>query len=82
MSGITWRPSFYGEQWPDLFAQLPDDQSRHNVSQTLADSRLEGKVHTREDVSDLVDVVLGRISPEESVARGMRRYRAQRSATA
>lgn len=75
MSGITWRPCFYGEQWPDLFAQLPDDQSRHNVSQTLADSRLEGKVHTREDVSDLIDVELGRISPEEKLARAMQKYR-------
>lgn len=82
MSGFTWRPCLYGQKWPELFAQLPDDRSRHNVSQTLADSRLEGKVHTREDVSDFIDVELGRMSPEESIARGMQRYRAQRGASA
>ena len=77
MSGFTWRPCLYGEGWPDLFAQLPNDQSRYNISQTLADSRLAGKVHTREDVSDLIEVDLGRISPEEKLARAMQRYRAR-----
>lgn len=82
MSEFTWRPCVYGEQWPELFAQLPDDRARHTISEVLADSRLEGKVHTREDVSDLIDVELGRITPAESIARGMQRFRVQRAATA
>ena len=82
MSGITWRPCFYGEQWPELFAQLPDDQSRHNVSQTLADSRLEGRVHTREDVSDLIEFTLGRITAAEKSGRAMKRFRTRRAAFA
>lgn len=82
MSGITWRPCFYGQQGPELFARLPDDRARHNVSQTLADSRLEGKVHSREDVSDLIDFALGRITATEKSSRAMKRFRAQRTATA
>lgn len=82
MSGITWRPCVYGQQWPELFAQLPDDQARHDVSQTLADSRLEGKVHTREDVSDFIDFALGRITAAEKSERAMARFGAQRAATA
>lgn len=82
MSDIIWRPCVYGHTWPELFAQLPDDQARHNVSQTLADSRLEGRDHARDDVSDLIDYVLGRISAEQKTARLLQRLRADRAATA
>lgn len=82
MSQNTWRPCIYGQQWPELFAQLPDDRARHNVSRTLADSRLEGRVHDRDDVSDLIDYVLGLISAEEKTERLMQRFRAKRAATA
>lgn len=82
MSGTTWRPCTYGQKWPELFAQLPDDQARHEASEVLADSRLEGKIHTREDVCDFIDVELGRISAEESIVRGIQRFRKNRSATA
>lgn len=79
MSGTAWRPCIYGQKWPELFAQLPDDQTRHRVSEVLADSRLEGRVHTREDVSAFIDVELGRITAQESLARGKKRFQSQSS---
>jgi len=79
---VTWRPCVYGQRWPELFGQLPDDRARHVVSQTLADSRLEGKIHNREDVADLIDFVLGRITAEDRIERGMQRFRARRAASA
>ena len=72
----TWRPCIYGRKWPELLAQLPDGQARHNISQTLADCRLEGRDHSREDVSDLIDYALGRTSAEQKTERPLRRLRA------
>lgn len=82
MSTGNWLPCIYGEQWPELFAQLPDDRARHDVSQTLADSRLEGRDHTRADVSDFIDYALGRITTAVKTERALHRLRAERAASA
>ena len=82
MSTIGWQPCVYGQQWPELFAQLPDDRARHDVSQTLADSRLEGRDHTRTDVSDFIDYALGRITAAQKTERALHRLRTERTASA
>lgn len=64
--------SSYTERFPDLFDGLTDEQ-RRGITQTLANGHLEGWEPTREEISDLIDVDLGRISDEEYITRVRRR---------
>lgn len=52
------------ERWPELFAQLDEDQ-RWRVVQAFAASWHEGWVPNREDVENLTDLVRGAIDHDE-----------------
>lgn len=69
--------SRYEEQYPELFAELPNDAARRQVAATLDDSRLEGKHHTRANVADLISLHLGQLSRAEYVSRARQRHREQ-----
>lgn len=64
--------------YPELFAQLDDRQARalHNA---ISNNVLEGWEPTREDIADQVDVLLGRITDDELVARTLARIPPSRS---
>ena len=62
----------YSEQYPELFAPLTKRQV-FDVEQALANGRLEGWQPSREEIADLVDGALGRLSPEEHLQRALRR---------
>ena len=51
-------------RWPELFVQL-DERQRRAVVDTLASSRHEGWVPTREDVENLTDYARGAIDKSE-----------------
>jgi len=57
----------------DLWALLPSDAERQNVSDTLANGRLEGMEPDRELGEDLVAQSRGEISGDEFRARALAR---------
>lgn len=56
------------ERWPELFAQL-DDEQRNSVRQSLAAGWHEGFTSTREDVENLTDYARGAIEFDEYIRR-------------
>ncbi|MBE7194348.1 MAG: hypothetical protein INR66_17930 [Gordonia polyisoprenivorans] len=58
--------------YPDLFAQL-DDRSAWALHNAIANNVHAGWRPTRADISDQVDVMLGRITDEELHARTLAR---------
>jgi hypothetical protein len=69
--------SHFSERFPDLFDQLTDEQA-FRVTQILASSYLEGYEPTRDHVSDLIDVELGRITGDEARNRIRERSKASK----
>ena len=63
LSGSTWP-----ERWPDLFDRLTSDE-RRVVIDAVADNVLEGWQPEREDREALVDVVRGKCTTREYIAR-------------
>lgn len=76
MTAMTLSPDVAVLGWvrtyPDLFGQLDDRQARalHNA---ISNNVLEGWEPTREDIADQIDVILGRITDDELVARTLAR---------
>ena len=76
MTAMTLSPDVavlgWVREFPDLLAQLDDRQARalHNA---IANNVLEGYQPTRADVADQVDVILGRITDDELIARTLAR---------
>ena len=68
---MAYTPCRYAQRWPDLFEPLTDEQ-KTAVSQTLANSRLEGDNPTRADVANLVDYAAGLVTFDQYMARGRR----------
>ena len=64
----------FPREFPSLFGQL-NDRSAHALHAALSNACSEGWEPTREDVADQVDVILGRITDEELVARAIDRAR-------
>lgn len=58
--------------YPELFGQLDDRQARalHNA---ISNNVLEGWEPTRDDIADQIDVIVGRITDGELVARTIAR---------
>lgn len=56
------------ERWPELFAQLDDDE-RRAIVQTLAAGWHEGWEPNREDVENLTDLARGAIDDAEYMRR-------------
>ena len=66
------------ERYPELFAQLNDKQKR-GITQTLASAWLEGYTHSREEVAQLIDLELGRITFEEYKQKTLDRIASRRN---
>lgn len=55
-------------QWPELFVGLTSGQ-RRTVVRNLAQTYPEGREPTRAEVDDMVQYVVGEITPDEYVQR-------------
>ena len=66
------------ERYPELFAQLNDKQKR-GITQTLASAWLEGYTQSREEVAQLIDLELGRITFEEYKQKTLDRIASRRN---
>ena len=50
---MAYEPCRYAKRWPEVWASLPTDEDRRQLSASLAGGRLDGHEPTREDVEDL-----------------------------
>lgn len=60
-------------QWPELFVGLTPGQ-RRTVVRNLAQTHPEGREPTRAEVDDMVQYVVGEITPDEYVRRCSRTH--------
>jgi len=47
---MVYEPCRYARRWPDVWASLPTDEDRQQLSTSLASARLDGYDSTREEV--------------------------------
>lgn len=66
------------DRYPELFEQLNNEQKR-SITQTLASAWLEGYTHSREEVAQLIDLRLGRITFEEYKRKALGRITSRRN---
>lgn len=66
------------DRYPELFEQLNEEQ-RRGITQTLASAWLEGYTYSREEVAQLIDLGLGRITFEEYKQKALGRITSRRN---